>query len=114
MLQDILTKQKRFFDPAVHTELRGQLNRQRRVILLSGNVVANSRSDVSGVSARDFYQAYAAGAQNLMTFVTRFIPEVNTGWRVSYLGEVYEILQVNPLQEKRDFMMLKTMLTKAD
>ena len=52
MLQDILTKQKRFFDPAVHTELRGQLNRQRRVILLSGNVVANSRSDVSGVSAR--------------------------------------------------------------
>lgn len=69
---------------------------------------------VSGVSARDFYQAYAAGAQNLMTFVTRFIPEVNTGWRVSYLGEVYEILQVNPLQEKRDFMMLKTMLTKAD
>lgn len=69
---------------------------------------------VSGVSARDFYQAYAAGAQNLMTFVTRFIPEVNTGWRVSYLGDVYEILQVNPLQEKRDFMMLKTMLTKAD
>lgn len=69
---------------------------------------------VSGVSARDFYQAYAAGAQNLMTFVTRFIPEVNTGWRVSYLGEVYEILQANPLQEKRDFMMLKTMLTKAD
>ncbi len=52
MLQDILTKQKRLFDPAVHTELRGQLNRERRVILLSGDVVANTRSDISGVSAR--------------------------------------------------------------
>ena len=52
MLQDILTAQKGQFDPGAHTELRGQLNRQRRVILLSGNVVANSRSDVSGVSAR--------------------------------------------------------------
>ena len=52
MLQDILTAQKKLFDPGVHTELRGQLNRQRRVILLSGNVVVNSRSDISGVSAR--------------------------------------------------------------
>ena len=69
---------------------------------------------VSGVSGKDFYQAYAAGAQNLMTFVTRFIADVNTSWRVSYLGDVYEILQVNPLQEHRDFMQLKCMLTKAD
>ena len=52
MLQDILTKQKRFFDSGVHTELRGQLNRERRVVLLSGSVVANTRSDISGVSAR--------------------------------------------------------------
>ena len=69
---------------------------------------------VSGVSGKDFYQAYAAGAQNLMTFVTRFIADVNTSWRGSYLDDVYEILQVNPLQEKRDFMQLKCMLTKAD
>ena len=69
---------------------------------------------VSGVSGKDFYQAYAAGAQNLMTFVTRFIADVNTSWRVSYLDDVYEILQVNPLQETRDFMQLKCMLTKAD
>ena len=52
MLQDILTARKGQFDPGVHTELRGQLNRQRRVVLLSGNVVANARADVSGVSAR--------------------------------------------------------------
>ena len=33
-------------------ELRAQLNRDRRVILLSGSPVANLRSEVSGVSAR--------------------------------------------------------------
>ncbi|MCR4622103.1 MAG: phage head closure protein [Clostridiales bacterium] len=69
---------------------------------------------VSGVSARDFYQAYAAGAQNTLTFVCRFLADVNTSWRVSYLGDVYEIVQVNPLQEKRDFMALKCMRTKGE
>jgi len=52
MLQDLLNEQKKLFSPGVHTELRGQKNRNRRVILLSGDVLANVRSDVSGVSAR--------------------------------------------------------------
>ena len=52
MLKDILTARKSLFDSGAHTELRGQLNRSRRVVLLGGNVVQNSRSDISGVSAR--------------------------------------------------------------
>jgi len=52
MLQDLLKEQKAFFKPGVHTELRGQNNRNRRVILVSGDVMANVRSDVSGISAR--------------------------------------------------------------
>ena len=52
MLDDILSVRKSAFDSGSHTELRGQLNRSRRVTLLSGNVVGNARSDVSGVSAR--------------------------------------------------------------
>ncbi len=52
MLNDILSARKSLFDSGTHTELRGQLNRSRRVVLLSGNVVQNSRSDISGVSAR--------------------------------------------------------------
>lgn len=52
MLQDILTQQKTLFDTGVHTELRGQKNRNRRVVLLNGDVMGNVRSDVSGVSAR--------------------------------------------------------------
>jgi len=54
MLSDILSGEKGRFPADAHTELRGQLNRQRRVVLLSGNVVGNARSDTSGVSARVF------------------------------------------------------------
>jgi len=52
MLQDILTPKKALFTAGAHTELRGQNNRNRRVVLLNGDVVGNVRSDVSGVSAR--------------------------------------------------------------
>jgi TldD protein len=52
MLQDLLKEQKAMFTPGVHTELRGQNNRTRRAVLLSGDVLANVRSDVSGISAR--------------------------------------------------------------
>ena len=52
MLNDILSARKREFASGSHTELRGQLNRSRRVTLLSGSVVGNARSDISGVSAR--------------------------------------------------------------
>ncbi len=52
MLNDILTAKKGLFVPGTHTELRGQLNRSRRAALLSGNIVQNARSDISGVSAR--------------------------------------------------------------
>ena len=52
MLQDILSGKKTLFETGTHTELRGQKNRNRRVVLLNGDVLGNVRSDVSGVSAR--------------------------------------------------------------
>ncbi|MBQ8162695.1 MAG: TldD/PmbA family protein [Clostridia bacterium] len=52
MLQELFDNGRPAFAPGAHTELRGQLNRSRRVTLLGGNVIANSRSDISGVSAR--------------------------------------------------------------
>ena len=51
MLNDILTAAVPF-PPDTHAELRGQCNRTRRVTLLNGDLLANTRSDVSGVSAR--------------------------------------------------------------
>ena len=52
MLEDILVGQKSSFGAGVHTELRGQINRNRTVYLQGGNIVANQRAERTGVSAR--------------------------------------------------------------
>ena len=52
MLRDILTANKMAFTPGAHTELRAQLSRTRRVVMVGGNLTANRRQDISGVSAR--------------------------------------------------------------
>lgn len=52
MLEDLLVGKKSLFETGVHTELRAQENRERWVSILQGNMTGNSRSEVSGVSAR--------------------------------------------------------------
>jgi TldD protein len=52
LLKDILTPKKVLFLPDAHTELRGQISRSRAATLVSGNLVGNSRQDISGISAR--------------------------------------------------------------
>jgi len=52
MLEDLLVGKKSLFETGAHTELRAQENRNRRVVLVQGNMVGNDRSEVSGVSAR--------------------------------------------------------------
>ena len=52
MLVENLSSFRNEFSPGAHTELRAQLNRSRRVAMVSGSLAVNSRSDVSGVSAR--------------------------------------------------------------
>jgi TldD protein len=52
MLNDLISSKKNLFNDGVHTELRAQENRDRRIVLLSGNLTTNTRSETSGVSAR--------------------------------------------------------------
>ncbi len=52
MLEDILQKQKSFFETGMQTVLRGQENRNRRIVIQDGNLVANQRSEDSGICAR--------------------------------------------------------------
>ncbi len=75
MLNDVLSAGKAFFDPGAHTELRGQLNRSRRTSLLSGNVVTNARSDISGVSAR-VYRNGTYGFSSMAEFTTEAAKKV--------------------------------------
>lgn len=51
MLEDILSGKKKLFADGVQTVLRGQENRNRRVVFLKGNMVSNSRSETRGISA---------------------------------------------------------------
>ena len=52
MLNDILKTKKSLFSDGVQTVLRGQENRNRRVVFLQGNLVGNVRSETRGVNAR--------------------------------------------------------------
>ncbi|MBR5009495.1 MAG: TldD/PmbA family protein, partial [Clostridia bacterium] len=52
MLKDELRSCTGGFEKGLHTELRGQVSRSRSAALLNGNLISNSRTDVSGVSAR--------------------------------------------------------------
>ena len=52
MLQDIIGSKTALFSDGAQTVLRGHENRNRRVVLLKGNVVQNSRSEAKGTSAR--------------------------------------------------------------
>ena len=52
MLHDILSGSTALFADGVQTVLRGHENRQRRVVLLNGNLVGNGRIGSRGISAR--------------------------------------------------------------
>ncbi len=54
MIKDFLSGYKTSMPDGVHTELRAQVNRNRAVALMSGNIIKNEREDVSGVSARSY------------------------------------------------------------
>ena len=52
MLQDIIGSKIALFSDGAQTVLRGHENRNRRVVLLKGNLVQNSRSEARGINAR--------------------------------------------------------------
>lgn len=52
MLEDLIKEKQAFFADGVHTELRAQQNRQRRISLVQGNLTSNVRSEIAGISAR--------------------------------------------------------------
>ena len=52
MLHDIITPELRLFADGMQTVLRGHENRRRRVMLLKGNLIQNTRSESRGISAR--------------------------------------------------------------
>jgi len=52
MLEDHISTKKSLFASGVHTELRAQKSRSRRVSLVQGNLTGNARTESQGTSAR--------------------------------------------------------------
>lgn len=63
-----------------------------------------AKSDVSG---REFYQAHAINAEDIVTFTIRWRDDIDTSWRVKHGAATYNILEVNHLGYMRDYLRLK-------
>ena len=87
----------------------GEHNRRSTVYKDVATVPA-AKSDVSG---REFYQAHAVNAEDIVTFTIRWRDDIDTTWRVRHHGETYGILEVNHLGYMRDYMRLKCRSVKG-
>lgn len=64
MLEDHISSKKSLFAAGVHTELRTQESRSRSVALIQGNLTGNTRTEISGTSAR-VYQNGVCGFSSM-------------------------------------------------
>ena len=87
----------------------GEHNRRSTVWTEAATVPA-AKSDVSG---REFFQAHAVNAEDIVTFTIRWREDIDTTWRVKHRGETYGILEVNHLGYMRDYMRLKCRSVKG-
>lgn len=78
--------------------------RQRGVVFEDAATVRAGRY---AVSERQFFEAHAAKAEDIVTFTIRWRDDVNDKWRARHRETVYDILEVNPLGDMRDWMRLK-------
>ena len=79
---------------------------QRRVIEWTDvATVPAAKADVSG---REFFQAQAYNAEDVVTFTIRWRDDIRATWRIRYQETVYNILEINHLGNMRDYMRIKT------
>ena len=91
-------------EPVVTTE-----NNRRKVTWREHSAMAGKR-DVSG---REFFQAQAYNAEDVITFTIRWRSDVTSSWRVRHGTVAYDIIEVNHLGYMRDYMQLKCRETKG-
>ena len=66
--------------------------------------VPAAKNDVSG---REFWQAQAYNAEDIVTFTIRWREDVDATWRVRHHGITYNIQEVNHLGYMQDYLRLK-------
>ena len=87
----------------------GEHNR-RATVWTDVVTVPAAKADVSG---REFYQAHAVNAEDIVTFTIRWRDDIDTTWRVRHGTETYGILEVNHLGYMRDYLRLRCRSVKG-
>lgn len=64
-------------------------------------------AQVADVSGREFYEAAAYQLENVVTFTFRWVSGLTAAMRITWGGDVYEIVQINHLGYRRDFLRIK-------
>ncbi len=90
--------------PVKLLEPKTVMNGNRRTVTWTEHAAKAGKTDVSG---KEFYQAQAYGAENIVTFLVRYRTDVDASWRLRHGAQVYEIAEVNHLGYMGDFMTLK-------
>jgi len=102
--------------PAVTLEDRkspGTAGTERKRRVTGWEDAATVRAAKSDVSGREFFEAHAVNAEDIVTFTIRWRPDIDTTWRVRHGGETYGILEVNHLSYMRDYIRLKCRSVKG-
>ena len=79
-------------------------NNRRKVTWKKHPKIHAGKRDVSN---REFFQAQAYHAEDVITFTIRWRSDVTSSWRVRHGAAVYDIIEVNHLGYMRDYMLLK-------
>ena len=90
--------------PVKLLEPKTEMQNNRRVVTWTEHGAMAAKSDVS---SREFFQAQAYHAEDIVTFVIRWREGITTAWRVQHGATVYDIAEVNHLGYMRDYMQLK-------
>lgn len=90
--------------PVTLLEPRAEMNGNRRTVSWAEHAVKAGMADVS---SREFAQALAYHAEDIVTFVIRYRRDVTASWRLRHHETMYEIAEVNHLGYMGDWMTLK-------
>lgn len=84
---------------------KGEHNRRSTTYVKQNtDPVMAAKNDVSG---REFYQAHAVNAEDIVTFTIRWQDDIDKTWRVKHGSKTYNVLEVNHLGYMRDYLRLK-------
>ena len=69
--------------------------------------VATVSAAMAEVSGREFFEAQAYHAEDIVTYTIRWRADIDATWRVKYQETTYNIVEINHLGQMRDYMRLK-------